>query len=188
MVPSVKGSAFQSVADDARRLVSKEVVERDALDPKYQPLLEQVQTPLSWVPIAGYGALLDLLAKTEGGNDPKAYLRGRGRTAAARLLEGNYGAFKAGPGTWGRRTGETMLGIARLLYNFMDWTFAALPGDMYEVRVDGCASFPEAARETAHGFLNEYAERAAGQAVIVESERPRDEHIVYRIRLAGNSR
>jgi hypothetical protein len=188
MVPSVKGSAFQSVADDARRLVSMDVIERDALDPKYQPLLEQVQTPLSWVPISGYGALLDLLAKTEGGRDPKAYLRGRGRIAAARLLDGNYEAFKAGPGTWGRRTGETMLGIARLLYNFMEWSFVALPDDVCEVRVDGCASFPEAARETAHGFLQEYAERAAGQPVVVESARPRDEHIVYRIRLAGDSR
>lgn len=187
MTPSVKGSAFQSVVDDVRRLIEQGAIERESLGDSYLGLLEQAHTPLSWVPIAGYGALLDLLAKTEGGLDPKDYLRGRGKMAAARLLSGSYEAFAAEPGTWGRRTGETMLGIARLLYNFMTWRFSALPGDVYEVYVEDAADFPEAARETAHGFVAEYAARAAGRPVLVESERPTRDRVVYRIRLAeGN--
>jgi hypothetical protein len=188
MIPSVKGSAFRSVADDVRRLIHEGVIESDSLDDAYRNLLDHAHTPLSWVPIAGYGALLDLLAKTEGGWDPKAYLRERGKTAAARLLAGSYEAFAAEPGTWGRRTGETMLGMARLLYNFMTWKFAALPDGAYEVTVDSAADFPEAARETAHGFVGEYATRAAGQPVVVESERPTRERVVYRIRLAASQR
>jgi hypothetical protein len=184
MVPSVKGSAFQSVADDVKRLIYKGVIESKSLDKDVRAILEKPYTPLSWMPIASYGALLDLLAKTEGGLDPKEYLRGRGKAAAERLLAGAYESFSAEPGTWGRRTGDSMLGIARMLYNFTAWSFSRLPGDVHEVCVDAAADFPEAARETAHGFLAEYARRAAGRAVVVESQRPTPDRIVYRIRVA----
>jgi hypothetical protein len=93
-------------------------------------------------------------------------------------------SFSAESGTWGRRTGESMLGIARMLYNFTTWSFAELPDDVHEVRVDGAAAFPDAARETAHGFLFEYATRAAGRPVVIESSRPTSDRLVYRIRVA----
>jgi hypothetical protein len=184
MVPSVKGSAFQSVADDVKRLIRKGVIDARALDTELRLQLDKSYTPLSWLPMASYGALLDLLAKTEGGLDPKDYLRGRGKAAAERLLAGAYESFSAEPGTWGRRTGESMLGIARMLYNFTTWSFAELPGDVHEVCVDGAANFPDAARETAQGFLAEYARRAAGRPVAIESQRPTPDRIVYRIRVA----
>lgn len=184
MVPSIKGSAFQSVADDVKRLIHKGVIESSALDQETRTVLEKPYTPLSWMPMSSYGAMLDLLAKTEGGLDPKEYLRGRGKAAAERLLSGAYESFSAEPGTWGRRTGESMLGIARMLYNFTSWSFTQLPGDVHEVCVDGAAQFPDSARETAHGFLAEYARRAAGRAVVIESRRPTPDRIVYRIRVA----
>jgi hypothetical protein len=184
MIPSVKGSAFQSVADDVKRLIGEGVIDSGALDPSLRRVLEMPCTPLAWMPIASYGALLEVLAKTEGGLDPKEYLRRRGRAAAQRLLGGAYESFSAERGTWGRRTGESMLGIARMLYNFTTWSFAELPGEVHEVRVDGAEAFPEAARETAHGFLAEYAARAAGRAVAIESRRAAPDQIVYRIRVA----
>lgn len=184
MIPSIKGSAFQSVADDVKRLIQEGVIESSALDPEIRAVLEKPCTPLSWMPMSCYGAMLDLLAKTEGGLDPKDYLRRRGKAAAERLLAGAYESFSAEPGTWGRRTGESMLGIARMLYSFTTWSFTQLPGDVHEVHVDGAAAFPEAARETAHGFLAEYARRAAGRAVAVESRRPTQDRIVYRISVA----
>src|SRR5688572_24030687 len=143
MVASIKGSAFQSVADDVKRLIRKGVIESHALDARTREILEKPYTPLSWMPIASYGALLDVLAKTEGGLDPKEYLRGRGKAAAERLLAGAYESFSAEPGTWGRRTGDSMLGIARMLYNFTTWSLLQLPGDVHEVCVDGAADFPD---------------------------------------------
>lgn len=188
-VPSVKGSIFQSVAEDVRRLVERGVATLDEveaeLDEKDRDLLQaRAVTPLSWVPIATYGRLLEVLARFEGGGDRAAYLRKRGATAAERLLSGTYEAFAAAPGTWGRRTGEAMLGIGQLLYNFTQWSFAELPGDVFEISAGDAAEFPEAARETAHGFLAYYASRASGQEAVVESERPKPDCIVFRIRLA----
>jgi hypothetical protein len=52
------------------------------------------------------------------------------------------------------------------------------------VCVDGAADFPDSARETAHGFLAEYASRAAARPVAVDSRRPTLDRIVYRIRVA----
>lgn len=187
-VPSVKGSIFQSVADDVRRLMERsdaaaKEVEAE-LDEGECGLLEDRVTPLTWVPISTYGRMLELLARLESGGDRRAYLRDRGRRAAERLLSGTYEAFAASPGTWGRRTGEAMLGIGQLLYNFSHWSFAELPGDVFEISAGGAAQFPDAARETAHGFLAYYAARASGQEAVVESERPSPDRIVYRIRLA----
>jgi hypothetical protein len=53
-----------------KRLIADESHRREhARRTPLRALLDKPITPLSWMPIAGYGALLDLLAKTEGGLD-----------------------------------------------------------------------------------------------------------------------
>lgn len=175
-VPSVKGSIFQSVLDDLRRAVDEGRCDPGEIDAKLSDkdrgLLDETITPVQWLPIASYGRLLELLAEVEGGRDPVGYLRARGARACERLLGGAYRGYKVEPGSWGRRTGETMVGIGGLLYNFARWSFRELGPDRYEIACEDAADFPDAAVQTAHGFVEQYASYAAGRTVEVRSERP----------------
>lgn len=184
-VPSVKGSAFQSVADDVKRLIDagriapEDVAEH--LTDKDRGLLDAELTPISWVPIASYGRMLELLAQEEGGDDPAGYLAERGAKAAERLLSGNYAAFHAEPGSWGPRVCRTMIGIGSLLYNFTKWTFETIEDEVFEIDCREAADFPEPARVTAQGFLQWFAESAAGRPMQVTARRAAPDHIVFRI-------
>ena len=184
-VPSIKGSAFQSVVEDVKRLIDSGRLDADEVSEKLsgkdRGILDAVVTPVAWLPIATYGRLLDLLASEEGGADPVDYLRKRGARAAERLLSGSYSGFVAESGTWGPRVGQMMLGVGKLLYNFTEWTFRELPGGVFEIGVEKAAELPEAARHTAHGFLHWFAERAAGKPMQVESTRTSPDRIVFRI-------
>lgn len=184
-VPSVKGSAFQSVVEDVKRLVDEGRIDLDdlggQLTEKDRGMLDAVVTPVSWVPIETYGRMLELLAREEGGKDPAAYLHERGARAAERLLSGNYAVFAAEPGTWGPRVGQTMTGIGKLLYNFTDWKFRRVDEEIFEIDCDQAREYPEPARLTAQGFLHWFAERAAGRPMQVESHRPDSDRITFRI-------
>lgn len=184
-VPSIKGSAFQSVAEDVRRLVDAGRVDPEELarelSDKDRGLLDAVVTPVSWLPMATYGRFLEILAREEGGDDPVAYLCARGSRAADRLLTGAYGSFDAAPGTWGPRVGQTMIGIAKLLYNFTTWSFREVDEEVFEIEASEARDLPDPARYTAQGFIRWFAERTSGGPVHVTSERPEPDRIVYRI-------
>ena len=187
-VPSIKGSAFQSVVEDVKRLIDEDRLEPSELashlSDKDRGFLDVEVTPLGWFPIATYGRMLEVLAREEGGADPQAYLCQRGSRAADRMLSGIYESFVAAPGTWGVRVGQTMMGIGKLLYNFSSWTFRAVEGETYEIEVSDAREFPDAARFAAQGFLCTFAERASGRDMRVSSSRPTPDRIVYRIRPA----
>lgn len=184
-VPSVKGSAFQSVAEDVKRLLDAGTIDPDDLDAvlteKDRGLLDAVVTPVSWVPIASYGRMLQLLARAEGGADPDAYLHQRGARAAERLLSGSYAVFAAEPGTWAPRVGQTMTGIGKLLYNFTEWSFRNAGDEVFEIDCRGARDYPEPARLTAEGFLHWFSERAADRPMQVTSHRPDPDCITFRI-------
>jgi hypothetical protein len=183
-VPSIKGSAFRSVAEDVKRLIDEGALEPSEvarqLSDKDRGFLDTEITPLAWCPIATYGRMLELLAREEGGADPIAYLKARGARAADVMLSGIYESFKAAPGTWGPRVGQTMMGIGKLLYNFTSWSFRAA-GDAFEIEVADAREYPEPARFTATGFLRRFAEHAAARPMHVESARPTPDRIVFRI-------
>lgn len=181
-VPSVKGSIFNSVADDLRAALAEGRLERDdfeaALDEKDRALLEDVVTAVSWMPMATYGRMLDLLARLEGGSGREAYLRDRGGRAAERLLAGTYQRFDAKPGEWGVRSGELMIGIAGVLYNFTHWRFGEVAPGEWEIEVTDAFDFPDAAAHTAHGFLDWYVKRASPTPVESRLSRPSPDRIV----------
>lgn len=184
-VPSIKGSAFQSVVEDVKRLIDAGRIDledvSDRLTAKDRGFLDAVVTPISWLPISSYGRLLELLAREEGGDDPEGYLKRRGAQAAERLLSGSYAAFAATPGTWGPRVGQTMIGISKLLYNFMEWGFRTVEEDVFEIECREAEAYPEVARLTAHGFLEWFATHAAGCPMRIVSTRVRPDHILFRI-------
>ena len=184
-VPSIKGSAFQSVLDDLKELVAQGRIDPEelanSLTDKDRSLLDGVMMSISWIPIESYARMLELLARTEGGDDPIAYLCARGASAADRLLSGTYQSFATEPGSWGVRVGEAMVGMGRLLYNFTEWSFHPETDDVFEVRVSDAKHFPDVARYTAEGFLKWFVEHAADRALRVESTRPTQDCIVLRI-------
>ena len=187
-VPSIKGSAFRSVSEDVKRLVDQGRIDTEelasSLSDKDRGLLDAMITPVAWVPVESYAHMLELLAREEGGDDPICYLRDRGARAAERLLSGTYQNFAAEPGTWGRRVGETMMGMGKLLYNFTEWSFHPETDDACEVHVSDAHDYPDAARYTAEGFLRWFAEHAAERPMRVESTRPSRDLVVLRIESA----
>jgi len=184
-ISSIKGSAFQSVLEDVKRLIDDGRIEpselASSLSEKDRGFLDAVVTPLAWFPMETYGRMLELLAREEGGADPIGYLCARGASAADRMLSGTYESFAAAPGSWGLRVGQTMMGIGKLLYNFSDWTFRSAGADVYEIEVSEARDYPDPARYAAQGFLRRFAERAAGVTMQVKSSRPTPDRIVFRI-------
>jgi hypothetical protein len=185
-VPSVKGSIFKSVADDVLRALDEGRVDRSdlesTLDEKEISLLDDVVTAVTWMPIATYGRLLELLARVEGGSGREAYLRDRGARAAEKLLAGTYHRFEAKPGEWGPKSGELMVGIAGVLYNFTTWSFGETQPGEWEIVAHDAGDFPDAAAHTAHGFLDWYANRASQTPIETRLSRPTPESVVFQMR------
>jgi hypothetical protein len=186
-VPSVKGSIFQLALDDLKLAIDEgrcEPAELDArLSEKERGILDRPVTAAEWVPIDRYVRVLELLVQLEGGRDPVGYLRRRGARACEKLLGGAYKGYKVEPGAWGRRTGETMIGIGKLLYNFTRWSFRELGDGVYEIGCQEAENFPDCAVETAHGFIESYAAYASGREVEVDLERPARSHFAFTIRI-----
>lgn|GEM_PF-5494286 len=185
MVPSVKGSIFEGLLDDLRQAVARGCGDleelRDLLDDKERDLLDGRVSTLQWVPVRTYAAFLEYLARIEGGADRRRYLRQRGARACDRLLGGVYKAYKVEPGSWGKRTGDIMIGMGKLLYNFTTWSFRDAGTGVYEIRCQDAEDLPDCAVDTAHGFIERYAETAAGRPVTVTASRPQRGTIVFTV-------
>jgi hypothetical protein len=186
-VPSIKGSVFEGLMTDLREAVSAGRADldelRELLDDKDRDLLDGQVATIQWVPIRAYAAILDYLARVEGGADPVAYLRRRGAHACDRLIGGIYKAFKVEPGQWAPRTGEIMMGMGKLLYSFTRWSFSDLGSGVFQISCEDASEFPDCAMETAHGFIEHYASKASGRTAKVESARPSRAKIVYTVSL-----
>ena len=87
--PSIKGTAFQSVAEDVRRLAASGRVSREALEARLEAddlrLLDEKVAPGLWYPLSTYRRLTEVLLEVEGRGDP-AYVVRRGARAAERLF------------------------------------------------------------------------------------------------------
>jgi hypothetical protein len=176
MGASIKGSAFQSVQTDIQRLVDAGDLDLDelgeGLTAKDREWLDAFVTPVSWMPITTYGRWLEVLARTEGGDDPIDYLRGRGREAGKRLLGGAYQGFAKASKGLDLKGVQIVIGVARLLYDFMRWEARALPDGSFEITVHEAKEFPTPALHTAEGFLELYAELTSGKRPRIVSTRP----------------
>jgi hypothetical protein len=176
MAASIKGSAFQSVQLDIQRLVDAGELDLDelggGLTAKDRDWLDTFVTPVSWMPIATYGRLLELLARVEGGEDPIDYLRGRGREAGKRLLGGAYQGYARAANGFDLKGVQIVVGVARLLYDFMQWDAIALPNGSFEILVRDAKEFPTPALHTAEGFLELYGELTSGKRPAIASMRP----------------
>jgi hypothetical protein len=176
MGASIKGSAFQSVRADVLRLIDSGALDLDEvgeeLTAKDRDWLDAMVTPVSWMPIATYGRLLELLAIVEGGDDPIEYLRSRGREAGKRLLGGAYQGLARASSRLDLKGVQIVIGAARPLYDFMQWEASALPDGSFEVVLREARELPTCALHTAEGFLELYGELTSGTRPAISSTRP----------------
>lgn len=193
-VPSIKATGFQSASDDLTRLIQSGRISRERAEARLPRedlrYLHKQLAATTWVPIATYARVVDILVELEAKGPAEVYLHGRGVRSAERLHKaGLYRQFEASTETWGARVGKIVITMATVLYNFTRWSFESSEtlGE-YQITVDGAEEFPEVARFATQGFI-EYASRViTGGKERVRSERPKPNQIVYRAELPRQPR
>ena len=183
--PSIKATGFQSAADDLRVHVDSGRLPRAELEARLDPDdLRYIEKPLAastWVPIATYRRLVELLIELEAEGKPELYLHERGVRAAERLHKiGVYRQFEASVDTWGARVGKIATTMSAVIYNFTRWTFQSgdAHGD-FEIVVNEAQDFPEIARFTTQGFIEYTSKAVSGGDVRVTSARVTPDRVVY---------
>jgi hypothetical protein len=200
-VPSIKGSAFQSVVHDLTRLIQAGKIARETVEARLEAedllLLDDKVLPGLWYSLGTYQRMSELLWEVEGNRDP-AYLMARGARSAERLFEsGLYqqmqrgdelGAAKRERGeAWSEFDGNLMTSLASAIFNVSRWRYRRHPEDVNvnRIEVTGARELPEVSRWAAQGFIEYMASRMTGVTVLVTSERPAPDRIVYTLRNSG---
>lgn len=192
MVPSIKGTAFSSAADDLMSLVAEGEISRDELETRFSKeelaTLDAKVLAGSWYPIEMYNRILELLLQKQGGGRID-YLVWRGARAAERMLSsGIYRQLERAerirvesPDSRAR-IGNLMMTLSAAIYNFTRWRYipasASDPG--YTIEVSEARHFPDNARHTVTGFIQYTADRLVPVPVRIESERPDPDRILFR--------
>jgi hypothetical protein len=184
-IPSIKATGFQSASDDLARLVQAGRISRlqvdarlDADDLRY---LDKQLAATTWVPIATYARVIEILVELEANGRPEAYLHGRGVRSGERLHKaGLYRQFQASTETWGIRVGKIVTTMAAVLYNFTRWNFeAGAEHGLFRITLDDAADFPEVSRFTTQGFIEYTSHVISGGKERLRSERPTRDRIIY---------
>jgi len=192
----IKGTAFQAVVDDLKRLLETgeldEIELGKALEEQDRPLLRSGVLPGSWYPIDSYRRMLELLAAKEGRSDRDAYLRRRGAAASERILKmGLYThlqdairAVERQPTKWVEQVGRVMLTLSNTMFNFSCWKFlppdANQAGDLrFSLRVTEAAGLPEETRIVLEGFIESLFMPFTHEKIQVRSHRPTPDTILY---------
>jgi len=190
-VPSIKGTAYNSVHEDLHRMVDDGRVSHEELEAALsRPELEIFESKVlasKWYPISTYKKLLALVAQKEGKGRTEEYLVERGWRAAERLKEaGIYkqlGSEEGAGKSWGARVADLVAKISGLLYNFTRWSVDDRENEStFHVIVDDAKDFADECRYTAQGFVSFAASMIAGSPVKISSQRPTPDRIIYTVR------
>jgi hypothetical protein len=186
-IPSIKATGFQSAADDLERLISEGRMPRADIEAQLEPedlaYLGKVLAASSWVPVATYMRVLELLIALEGGRDVQGYLRARGMRAAERLHKmGLYGQFEATIETWGHRVGTITATMGAVLYNFSRWSFETdVEAQTFQTTVDDARHYPDALIHVGEGFIHYLSTNLLpGRKVEVVGMRTKPDQVVFR--------
>ena len=184
-IPSIKATGFQSASDDLARLIQEGRISRLEVEARLDPgdlrYLGKQLAATTWVPIATYARVIEILVELEANGRPEQYLHARGVRSGERLHKaGLYRQFQASTETWGDRVGKIVTTMAAVLYNFTRWTFeAGAEHGLFRITIDDAAEFPEVSRFATQGFI-EYTSRViTGGKERLRSERPTRDRIVY---------
>ncbi len=190
-VPSIKGTAYNSIHDDLHRMLDDGRVSQDELEARLSreelELFESKVLATKWYPIETYRKLLALVAQKDAKGAADEYLVERGWRAAERLAQaGIYrqlGADEGAGKSWGARVSNLVTKISGLLYNFTRWSVDEPENaKLIHVTVDEAKDFGDECRYTAQGFVAFAATLMAGAPVKITSARPTPDRIVYTVR------
>lgn len=191
---SIKGTVIIAVTDDLLKAVEAGHVTRDALEARLEArdleILDAKVSPALWYPIESYDRLLRALVDAEGGRQPEAFLRARGRKTAARLAEaGIYAQLRgdAEPATLDLAQIKRTLSLWAAMVNFSQWG-CALESEqprIFRIDVTEAAKFPQVLRQANLGFLEGVFSGLAQRSVAVSLEDERADRFAYRVRVAA---
>jgi len=184
--PCVRGAGFDSVLQDVRELIRAGEISEDHLELHLEPAdlayLEEKIDADGWYPVGSYRRHLELLCATDANSSVETYLLQRGANAVERLrATGRFPMLEIETAAVGLSALGVFITIADALYNFTRWS-GELDDDAlgYTVTVDEAAEYPEVARWVAQGFLERGALYVTSNPVIVTSERPAPDRVVFR--------
>jgi len=196
-VPSIKGTAFQSVLEDVRGLVESGRLSRAQLELELEAedvrLLDEKVLPGLWYPLTSYRRLTELLMKHEG-KGRSAYVVARGARAAERLFAAGFyhqlvrgdeiGAEKrAQSQRWSEHEANLMTTLAGAIFNVSRWRYVGDPSaSSSRIEVSEAEALPEVSRWAAQGFVEYTTSRLSGVSTHVSSERPTPDRIVFTLR------
>jgi len=200
-IPSIKGTAFQSVVEDVNRLVEAGRLPEAELEARLEAedlrLLEEKVLPGLWYPLASYARLTELLMRVEGGGRSE-YVVGRGARAAERLFAaGLYHQLargeeisakkRAASERWSEAEANLMTSLAGAIFNVSRWRYVGNPSDDRSTRIEvtEAEALPEVSRWAAQGFVEYTTSRLSGLTTRVSSERPSPDRIVFTLRRMG---
>ncbi|HTO08474.1 MAG TPA: hypothetical protein VMR86_15615 [Myxococcota bacterium] len=190
-VPSIKGTAYNSVHEDLHRMIDEGRVSRDELEAALSraeiDVFDSKVLASKWYPITTYRKLLALVAAKEAKGRTEQYLADRGWRAAERLKEaGIYkqlGSDEGAGKSWGARVADLVAKVSGLLYNFTRWSVDEPQNpSTFHVIVDDARDFDDECRFTAQGFVAFAASMIAGAPVKISSTRPTPDRIVYTVK------
>ena len=189
--PCVKGAGFDSVLQDVRDLIAADQISEDQLAEHLEPpdydYLERKIDAAGWYPVGSYRRFLELLCETDSNSSAEAYLIQRGAIAAERLRSlGSFPMLEIETSELGIRALGVFITIADALYNFTRWSGELDEDGLgYTVTVDDAADYPDVARYVAQGFLERGAVYVTSNPVLVSSERPSPDRVVFRFEFGG---
>ncbi|HBZ68766.1 MAG TPA: hypothetical protein DEP35_03050 [Deltaproteobacteria bacterium] len=186
-VPSIKGLTLGPTCDRVNALVEKgRMSQRDleaTLHPEDLRLLEEGPAPTLWYPIASVARLNELLIRESGGDGPKL-MRELGAGALDSLLQGGGSRlFLEGIRKLGNRASDALVELARLLLNFGEWNYRQDSPQHAVIEARQVQPLPETLRFAIEGLIEVMIPEFLGMTVIVSSERPAPDRILFNCRV-----
>jgi hypothetical protein len=186
MEPCIKGVGMQLAVNGLRHVMDAGLLSREQLEARLEPadlkILDEKILPGIWYPIGTCARLIELAVEVEG-NDPSDYLVRVGKRAAEEMFTSEvYESYLSSAEKWGHRSGRVMLGLTKLVLNFSQWSYdPGLPGNnSFTVEVTEAADFPDVLRYLAQGFIAYLASRVDPRPVVVISERPSPDRVLFK--------
>jgi len=186
-VPSIKGLTLGPTCDRVNALVESGRISRTDLEATLHPqdlrLLEQRPEPTLWYPIDSVARLNELLIRESGGDGPKL-MRELGAGAVELLLQGGGSRlFLDGIRKLGNRAGEALVQLAKLLLNFGAWSYLQPSPEHAVIEAREVKALPETLRFAIEGLIQVLVPKFLGMTVIVSSERPAPDRILFDCRV-----
>lgn len=168
-IPSVKGASFQNTHQMVKDLLTGSVLDRQAVEVRFSKgaveMLDAKIEPSLWYEVGIVDEFSRLVVDIRGDGHPE-FMQEIGRQALPGIIEReSYKQFIDGAMKQRGREGQTLVGLASLLYNFGEWTYVGEDLVEFQVVVDDVGPLPELAGYSAAGFVEALVQYCTGDRI-----------------------